>query len=153
VRIITNTQERLVLYVRHTVMAGICWGCAVILMYGIANKWAELDLPAAWAMSLTALGFASIAIYFLRPSVFDFDRTSNRFRWTRPGLFRSRHDEVRLDSIKRVRVDTIDSDGHDAHRVVVETGGRTVPLQHMYWTGNSGEYQHIVGLIRTWLAR
>ncbi len=152
-QVLTNTREKLVLEVRYTFLAGLSWFSAVMLVYGMATKWAELDLPSKWGMGATCLAFTAITIYFLRPSIFEFDRVANHFRWTKPGLFKSHHGEAPLDRIKRVCVDTSDADGSKGYRVLVETQGGTVPFQHGYSTSEASAHQQIVDLIRNWLAR
>lgn len=152
-QVLINTHEKLVLKVRYTVLAAASWFSAVMLVYGMVNKWAELDLPSKWGMGATCLAFTAVAIYFLRPSIFEFDRTANHFRWTKPGLFKSYHGVAPLDRIKRVRVDTSYDDDSKGYRVLVETQSETVPFQHCYSSGEAITHQQIVDLIRAWLAR
>ena len=152
-QVLTNTREKLVLEERYSFFAGAAWFSAMTLVYGIYNKWPELDVPALWGMGATAIAFIAVAIYFLRPSIFEFDKTANHFRWTKPGLFKSHHGEAPLDQIKRVRIDASDADGSKAYRVLVETQAGTVPFQHGYSTSVASAHQQIVDLIRNWLAR
>ena len=152
-QVLTNTHEKLVLKVRYNFLAGLSWFSAVMLVYGMINKWAELDGASKWGMGATCLAFTAVTIYFLRPSIFEFDRTANSFRWTKPGLFRSHHGETPLDRIKRVRVDADYSDDTKAYRVLVETQGGKIPFQHCYTTSAASDHQWIVDLIRTWLSR
>ena len=104
-QVLTNTHEKLVLKVRYRFFAGLSWSSAAMLVYGMIDRWAELDDPGKWALGATSLAFTTVAIYFLRPSIFEFDRSANSFRWTKPGLFKSHHGETPLDRIRRVRVD------------------------------------------------
>ena len=152
-QVLTNTREKLVLEERYTFFSGAAWFSAVMLVYGMFNKWAELDVSSLWGMGATAIAFIAVAIYFLRPSIFEFDKTANHFRWTKPGLFKSHHGEAPLDQIKRVRIDASDADGSKAYRVLVETQAGTVPFQHGYSTSEASAHQQIVDLIRNWLAR
>jgi len=153
VQILTNTPEKLVLEERYTVLAGASWFSAMTLLFGIWNKWPELDDPGKWGMGLTCLAFIAVAVYFLRPSIFEFDKTANHFRWTKPGVFRSHHGQATLDQIKRVRVDADYADGTKAYRVLVETQGHTIPFQHGYTTSDASDHHQIVDLIRNWLGR
>lgn len=152
-QVLKNTPEKLVLEERYTFFAGLAWLSAMTLVYGLYNKWPELDDPSKWAMSATCLGFIAVAVYFLRPSIFEFDRPANHFRWTKPGLFKSHHGETPLDQIKRVRIDADYSDETKAYRVLVETQGENVPFQHCYTSSEASDHQQIVNLIRAWLAR
>ena len=152
-QVLTNTHEKLVLKVRYTLLAGLSWFSAVMLVYGMINKWAELDSFSKWGLVATCLAFTAITIFFLRPSIFEFDRSANAFRWTKPGLFKSHHGETPLDRIKRVRVDADYVDDTKGYRVLVETQGEKVPLQHCYTTSAASDHQWIVDLIRAWLAR
>ncbi len=150
-QVLKNTPEKLVLEERYTFFAGTAWFSAMTLIYGIYNKWPELDDPSKWGMGATCLGFIAVTVYFLRPSIFEFDRPANHFRWTKPGLFKSYSGETPLDQIKRVRVDSTDCDGSKGYRVLVETRGATIPFQHAYTTSQASHHQQIVGLIRNWL--
>ena len=47
-QVLTNTYEKLVLKVRYTVLAGAAWFSAVMLVYGMGNKWAVLDEASTW---------------------------------------------------------------------------------------------------------
>lgn len=152
-QILTNTPEKLVLTERYSFLAGASWFSAMTMIYGIYHKWPELDDPTRLAMGGTTLGFIAIAVYFLRPSIFEFDRTANHFRWTKPGLFKSHFGETPLDQIKRVRIDADYSDETKAYRVLVETQNENVPFQHGYTTSEARDHQQIVDLIRAWLAR
>lgn len=152
-QILTNTPEKLVLEERYTVLAGASWVSAMTLLFGIWNKWPELEDPGKLGMGLTCLAFIAVTVYFLRPSIFEFDKTANYFRWTKPGLFRSHRGEAPLDQIRRVRVDADHADGAKAYRVLVETGTGTVPFQHCYTTSQASYHHQIVELIRNWLAR
>lgn len=152
-QVLKNTPEKLVLEERYTILAGASWFSAMTLIYGIYNKWPELDDPSKLGMGITCLGFIAVSVYFLRPSIFEFDRTTNYFRWTKPGLFKSHRGEAPLDQIKRVRVDAADNDGTKAYRVLVETRGETIPFQHCYTSSKASYHHQIVDLIRTWLAR
>lgn len=152
-QVLTNTHEKLVLEVRYTILAGASWFSAVMLVYGMVNKWAELGDPGKWGLGATCLAFTAAAIYFLRPSIFEFDRNANYFRWTKPGLFKSHHGETPLDRIKRVRVDADYVDNSKGYRVLVETQSEKVPLQHCYTSSVASDHQQIVDLIRAWLAR
>lgn len=151
-QILENTPEKLVLEERYTLLAGASWFSAMILLLGIWNKWPELDSLSTWGMSATCLGFIAVAVYFLRPSIFEFDRTANQFRWIKPGLFKSHTGETPLDQIKRVRVDSADCDGSKGYRVLVETRGATIPFQHAYTTSEASHHRQIVEMIRNWLA-
>lgn len=150
-QIVTHTPERLVLRSRHTILAAIAWFSATMLVYGMAHKWVELDLASKGGMGATSLAFTALAIYFLRPSIFEFDRSSNRFRWTRPGLLKSHQGATPLDRIRRVRIDTSIVDNARGYRVLVETQRETVPFHHMYSSGDRQDYQNIVDFIRDWL--
>ena len=152
-QVLTNTREKLVLEERYTFFAGAAWFSAVMLVYGIYSKWPVLDEASKWGMGATAIAFATVAVYFLRPSIFEFDRAANHFRWTKPGLFKSHHGEAPLNRIKRVRVDTSDADSSKGYRVLVETQSGTVPFQHGYSTSEACAHQQIVDLIRNWLVR
>ncbi len=152
-QVLKNTPDKLVLTERYTFFAGAAWFSAMTLIYGLYNKWPELDDPSKWGMGATTLGFIAVAIYFLRPSIFEFDKTANHFRWTKPGLFKSHYGEAPLDQIKRVRVDADYADGTKAYRVLVETRGARIPFQHCYTTSEASDHQQIVDLIRNWLAR
>ncbi len=152
-QVLTNTHEKLVLEVRYTFLAGASWFCAVMLVYSMVNKWAQLDELSKWGMGASCLAFTAAAIYFLRPSIFEFDRAANLFRWTKPGLFTSNHGVAPLDRIKHVRVDTSHDDDSKGYRVLVETQSGTVPFQHCYSTSEASTHQQIVDLIRNWLAR
>ena len=150
-QILTNTPEKLVLEERYTWLAGAAWFSAMTLIYGIYNKWSVLDDPSKWAMGATCLGFIAIAVYFLRPSIFEFDRNANHFRWTKPGLFKSHYGETPLDQIKRVRVDADYSDATKAYRVLVETQSGKIPFQHCYTSSKASDHHQIVEMIRNWL--
>lgn len=150
-QILTNTPEKLVLEERYTFFGGASWFSAMTLVYGMYNKWPELDDPSKWAMGATCLGFIAIAVYFLRPSIFEFDRNANHFRWTKPGLFKSHYGETPLDQIKRVRVDADYSDATKAYRVLVETQSGKIPFQHCYTTSKASDHHQIVEMIRNWL--
>ena len=152
-RVVTNTYEKLVLEIRFTVMAALSWISAATLVFGLYNKWAVLDDASRWGIALTALAFGAVTVYFLRPSVFEFDREAREFRWTRPGLFQSTTGHAPLDQIRRIRVDSDDDAGTRGYRVLVETGGATIPFQHAYTTSDAGHHRQIVDLIRNWLAR
>ncbi len=152
-QVLTNTREKLVLEERYTVLAGAAWFSAMTLVFGIYNKWAALDDPTRWGMGASCLAFAAVTIYFLRPSIFEFDRAANHFRWTRPGIFKSYRGETALDRIKRVRVDADAGDDSKGYRVLVETQGENIPFQHGYTTSAASDHQQIVDLIRGWLAR
>lgn len=152
-RVVINTYEKLVLEIRFTVMAALSWISAATLVFGLYNKWTLLDEASRWGIALTALVFAAVTVYFLRPSVFEFDRTTGEFRWTRPGLFRSQSGHAPLEQIRRVRVDAHEDAGTKGYRVLVETGAATIPFQHGYTTSDAGHHRRIVDLIRTWLAR
>lgn len=152
-QVLTNTYEKLVLEARYTLFAALSWFSSMTLVYGLYNKWSVLGDGEMWGIGGTALAFAAVTIYFLRPSIFEFDRTTNEFRWVRPGLFRSHSGHVALDQIRRVRVDVGDDDGTKAYRVLVETPGATIPFQHAYTTSDSSHHHQIVDLIRAWLAR
>lgn len=152
-QVLTNTRERLVLEIRFTVFAALSWVSAMTLLYSLYDKWSLLGDVGKWGIGLTALAFTAGTVYFLRPSVFEFDRTANEFRWVRPGLFRSHSGHTSLDQIKRVRVDANDSDGTKGYRVLVETQAATIPFQHGYTTSEASSHHQIVDLIRTWLAR
>ncbi|MHA1165202.1 MAG: hypothetical protein ACTSP0_06420 [Alphaproteobacteria bacterium] len=152
-QVLTNTHEKLVLKVRYTFLAGASWFSAVMLVYGMINKWAELDEASKWGMGATCLAFTAVTIYFLRPSVFEFDRAANQFRWTKPGLFKSHHGETSLDRIERVRVDADYVDDSKGYRVLVETRGGKISFQHCYTTSAASDHQQIVDLIRAWLSR
>ena len=152
-QVLTNTREKLVLEERYTFFSGAAWFSAVMLVYGMFNRWVQLDVPSLWGMGATAIAFIAVAIYFLRPSIFEFDRATNHFRWTKPGLFKSHHGEAPLNRIKRVRVDTSDADSSKGYRVLVETQSGTVPFQHGYSTSEACAHQQIVDLIRNWLVR
>jgi hypothetical protein len=153
VQVLTNTYEKLVLKVRYTVLAGAAWFSAVMLVYGMVNKWAVLDEASKWGLGATCLIFSAVTVYFLRPSIFEFDRNANQFRWTKPGLFKSHHGEAPLDRIKRVHVDADYVDDTKGYRVLVETQGQKIPLQHCYTSNAASDHQLIVDLIRSWLAR
>lgn len=152
-QVLTNTYERLVLEIRFTVFAALSWISSMTLVWGLYNKWSVLDDVGKWGIGLTALAFAAVTVYFLRPTIFEFDRTANQFRWTRPGLFRSYSGHAPLDQIKRVRVDAHDDSGTKAYRVLVETRNGTVPFQHGYTTSEASAHHQIVDLIHSWLAR
>lgn len=150
-QVVTHTPDRLVLRERHTVLAAICWGCAALLVWGISNKWTELDQAAVWGMGLTSVAFAGVAVHFLRPAIWRFDRRANLFAWSTPGLFRSVTGSAPLDSIKRVRVDTSYGDDGNCYRVVAEAAGTVVPFHPTYASGDMGRFQRRVDLVRDWL--
>lgn len=152
-QIVTHTPERLVLRSRHTILAAIAWFCATMLVYAMANRWAELDLAGKSGIGAAIFIFTALAIYFLRPSIFEFDRSANHFRWTRPGLLKSHRGATPLDRIRRVRIDTSIVDNARGYRVLVETQSGTVPFHHMYSSGKRQDYQNIVDFIRGWLER
>jgi hypothetical protein len=106
-----------------------------------------------WGIGGTILAFAAVTIYFLLPSIFEFDRTTNEFRWFRPGLFRSHSGHIALDETRRVRVDADNDGGTKACGVLMETPGATIPFQHAYTTSDASHHHQIVDLIRTWFTR
>lgn len=152
-QVLENSPDKLVLEERYTVLAGAAWFSAMTLLYGLWHKWPLLDDPGKWSIAATCLTFIAVSVYFLRPSIFEFDKTANRFRWTKPGLFTSHHGAAPLDQIRRVRVDGNDNDDTKAYRVLVETQAGTIPFQHCYTSSEASYHHQIVDLIRTWLAR
>lgn len=152
-QVLTNTHEKLVLETRYTFFAALAWISSMTLVYGLYNKWSVLSDAEMWGIGATALAFAAVTVYFLRPSIFEFDRSANEFRWVRPGLFRSYSGHVTLDEISRVRIDADEDGGTKAYRVLVETPGATIPFQHAYTTSDPNYHRQIAELIRAWLAR
>lgn len=152
-QVLENTPQKLVLEERYSFMAGASWFSAMTLLYGLWTKWAILGDPEKWGIGASCLGFMAVTIYFLRPSIFEFDKVANHFRWTKPGLFKSHHGQAQLDQIRRIRVDASNDDGTKAYRVLVETQGGTIPFQHAYTTSDPNHHYQIVDLIRTWFAR
>lgn len=151
-QVLKNTPEKLVLCERYSFFAAASWFSAMTLLYGLYARWPGLDDPGKWGMAATALGFIAFSVYFLRPSIFEFDRTANQFRWIKPGLFKSHSGEAPLDQIKRVRVDADNSDATKAYRVLVETRSGNIPFQHGYTSSQASHHHQIVDMIRTWLA-
>lgn len=152
-QVLENTPQKLVLEERYTLLAAAAWFSAMTLLFGLWNKWAMLGDPEKWGMGATCAGFIAVTVYFLRPSIFEFDKTSNHFRWTKPGLFKSHHGQAQLDQIRRIRVDASNDDGTKAYRVLIETQAGTIPFQHAYTTSDPNYHHQIADLIRVWLAR
>lgn len=152
-QVLSNTREKLILEIRFTFLAVTAWISAAGLTWGLYRKWGVLDDPSKWGIAGTALAFVAVTVFFLRPSVFEFDRASNQFRWIKPGLFKSHSGAVPLDDIRRVRVDSCNMDDGKGYRVLVEAGETSIPFQHGYTTSDPRHHRRIVDLIEDWLTR
>ncbi|MEM9045606.1 MAG: hypothetical protein AAGC81_13015 [Pseudomonadota bacterium] len=151
-KIVENTDEKLVLSSRPWVFAGMIWLAGFGL---IANGVFALgeDMDTLWmrascaAMGLVLCGLAWRYIPFI---TVEFDRARGQMlhqshRLIRPGWFK-----LDLDRIKRARLEAQWSDSSRTTRLVLEIEGDVVPLEY---GGGAKSHYEIVEAINEWLTR